>query len=86
MLLLNLWLQFHVSSTDTGYTGVWCSVLSENCCVVLEIHSQLCLCLPGAASENGGMARATALGSAAVGASVLQEFVQFLPGFLFLCF
>lgn len=69
-----------------GILGCGALCVSGNRCVVLEIHSQLCLCLPGAASENGGMARATALGSAAVGASVLQEFVQFLPGFLFLCF
>lgn len=26
MLLLKLWLQFCVSRTDSGYTGVWCSV------------------------------------------------------------
>lgn len=45
-----------------GTLGCDALCVSGNWCVILEIHSQLCLCLPGANSESRGMVGATALG------------------------
>lgn len=80
VLLLKLWLQFHVCSTDTGYTG--CSVCEWK--LVCHTGNPLPALLVSAWCKLREQSHSTGLNWC--GASVLQEFVQSLPAFLFLCF